>query len=170
MSLQWAAARLHTHRCVRGGFTVGRSLDYTSAMLPGLRSPQTDSLLRDSVDVAAFRGSFLTFPLEKRHDGFHTLDVSSAHWHRPVSSRVPSFKCICSLHSWRENGLLSQPRWVLSNYNFAKSKPSTAAILSINVLLPGWCGSSIVGNYVLPTLARRGRCFNARETQPYLNN
>ncbi|TNN82745.1 hypothetical protein EYF80_006986 [Liparis tanakae] len=29
---------------------------------------------------------------------------------------------------------------------FAKSEPSSAAILSINVLLPGWCGSSIVGN------------------------
>lgn len=61
---------------------------------------------------------FLTFPLEKRHDGFHSLDVSSAHWHRPVHSRLPSFKCICSLHSWVGNGSLTQPWWALSNYNF----------------------------------------------------
>lgn len=51
---------------------------------------------------------------------------------------------------------------------FSKSKPSSAAILSINVLLPGWCGSSIVGNGVLPGLVRRGQCFyvdNTRELQ-----
>lgn len=31
---------------------------------------------------------------------------------------------------------------------FFKSKPRSEAILSINVLLPGWCGNSIVGNDV----------------------
>lgn len=32
-------------------------------------------------------------------------------------------------------------------------------MLSINVLLPGWCGSSIVGNVVLPAAVSREQCF-----------
>lgn len=107
------------HHAVLGQFACGSSLEHISYILSGTTLCSDGLSLRlATVDVAAFRGSFLTFPLEKRHDGFHTLNVSSAHWHHPVDSRVPSFKCICSVHSRGENGLLSQPRWVLSNYDF----------------------------------------------------
>lgn len=111
-----------------------------------------------SVDVAALTVSlYLTFPLKKRHDGSGALDVSSAHWHRPADSQLPSFKDICLLHVQGENGLKSKPRCQITI--FSKSKPSFNAILSINVLLPGWCGSSIVGNDVSPALLTRVRCF-----------
>lgn len=120
MSLQWAAA---AGRKISTSTTVSLASVYAAAPHSlhdiGDHSPLGGlSLLLATVDVAALRASFLTFPLEKRHDGFQTLDVSSAHWHHPVDSRVPSFKCICSVHSWGGNGMISQPRWVLSNYNF----------------------------------------------------
>ena len=165
MSLQWAAARLHTHRCVRGRFTVGRSLDNTCAMLPGLLSPQPDSLCCETaLTLQPSEGASSPFLLKNDMTGF-TL------WTFPqLTDTVPWVRG--SLHSNAsvlytpdgKTGYYRSPGECCQITIFAKSKPSTAAILSINVLLPGWCGSSIVGNDVLPVLARRGRCFNARET------
>lgn len=62
----------------------------------------------------------LTFPLEKRHDGLHALDVSSAHCRRPVDSRLPSFKRICSGHSRGGKRRFCSPPSALSNRQFTQ--------------------------------------------------
>lgn len=104
-----------------------------------------------ALTLQILRGSFLTFPLEKRHDGFDTLDVRSAHWHHPVDPRLSSFKCMCPRTPLRWERLRSTAHSECCQIqNFFKSKLSAAAILSINVLLPGWCRSGIVGNHVFP--------------------
>lgn len=125
MLLQWAAAagRLApTNTAVSVRYSACcRSPDHTGLHLIRNHSP----LLCRALSAASCRwrcslqeGSFLTFPLEKRHDGFDTLDVSSAHWQRPVDPRVPSFKCIRPAHSWGGNGLFTQHRRLLSKQNF----------------------------------------------------
>lgn len=101
-----------------------------------------------AVDVAARRGSFLTFPLEKRHDGSETLKAFSAHWHHPVDSRLSSFKCICTVHSCGQNLLLTLYRRVLSNGNLLRIQVQVRGHIVNKRLTSGLLGRSIVGNSV----------------------
>lgn len=119
------------------------------------------SLLLAAVDVAAFRrGASSPFLLKNDMTGL-TL------WTFPqLTDSVPWIRG--SLHSNAsvphtpegETGCSRSTGDCCQNKISPKSKPSSAAILSINVLLPGWCGSSIVGNVASPALTSRGRCFH----------
>lgn len=115
-------------------------------------------LRHPSVDVATRRGSFLTFPLEKRHDGSETLNAFSAHWHHPVDSRLSSFKCICTVHSSGQNLLLTRHRRVLSNGNLLGTQIQVRGHIVNKRLTSGLLARSIVGNSVArcgPLLSRK---------------
>ena len=169
MSPQREAAGKHipTHAAVsRAEFTCGRSLDRLSRTVSGgTLSSAGLWVLPPAVDVAALRGSFfLTFPLKKRHDGFHSPDDPSSSLTPSRAFAAPVIQThLFLLAPEVQTGRYRSPGERCQIAIFPKSEPSSTAILSINARLPGWCGSSIVGNAGLPAPVGGGRCFTAHD-------